>query len=448
MRRPSPSVLALSVALTLMSAAPAAAATLPSPRFSAPVIMRTGDQPGALVAADFNGDGKPDLATADSGSSSVSVLFGKGDGSFAQRTRYRTSAFPYDLVAADLNGDGSPDVVTASEDRAGSRLVVFLNDGTGRLHLVQSLRPGAFAVAAGDVNGDGMTDVVAATGAKRDFAVLLGVGRGRLGTARRYAGDRDGADDVELGDVNADGHLDAVLVSASEKLAVRLGNGDGTFGPERATPVTDEGENMLDVTLADLNRDGRLDAATASLYGDVGVFLGRGDGTFAGRTSYSTIGKADSVTVADYDGDGTLDMAVSGYDYLPFVRRGRGDGTFGKAQYLEWVLADYGVAADFNQDGRPDLAFVLSEQAYAKVFLNWTGLAAPPCVVLDLSTFRLRTAKRYLGFSGCRLGHVTRRYSRRFRRNHVISQGLPEGTVLPSGSAVDLVVSRGRRGAG
>jgi hypothetical protein len=247
--------------------------------------------------------------------------------------------------------------------------------------------------------------------------------------------------------MNGDGRLDAVLVTGREKLAVRLGNGDGTFGPERATPADDEGENMLDVTLADLNHDGRLDATTASYYGDVGVFPGRGDGTFGARRNYSTIGKADSVTVADYDGDGTLDLAVSGADYIPFVRRGRGDGTFGKAQYLEWVLADYGLAADFNQDGRPDLAFVKSEQTSASVFLNWTGLPAPPCVVLDLSSFRLRTAKQYLGFSGCRLGHITRRSSRRVRRNRVISQSPGESTVLPSGSTVDLVVSRGRRGS-
>jgi hypothetical protein len=436
-------LLEVSVALSLLGASPAAAADV---RFSAPVDATTGQSPAALVSADFNGDAKPDLATADSGSGSVSVLLGKGDGSFARRARYRTSASPYDLDAADLNGDGKPDVVTASDDRAGP-LVVFLNDGAGRLHRVQALGPRAFAVATGDVNGDGMTDVVAASAARRDFAVLLGTGRGRLGAARRYEGGREGANDVELGDVNADGHLDAVLVSAAEKLAVRLGNGDGTFGPERAMRVDDEGENMLDVTLADLNHDGRLDAATASFYGDVGVFLGRGDETFGPRASYPTIGKADSVTVADYDGDGNLDLAISAYDYLPLVRRGRGDGTFGKAQYLEWVLADYGVSADFNQDGRPDLAFVLSEQTFAQVFLNWTGLPAPPCVVLDLSTYRLRKAKRYLGYAGCRLGHVIRRYSRHFRRNHVISQRPREGTVLPSGSTVDLVLSRGRRGS-
>jgi hypothetical protein len=154
------------------------------------------------------------------------------------------------------------------------------------------------------------------------------------------------------------------------------------------------------------------------------------------------------VAVADYDGDGSLDLALSGAGFIPFVRRGRGDGTFGNAHYLEWVIADYGVAADFNQDGRPDLAFVKSEQTSASVFLNWTGLPAPPCVVLDLTTYRLGKARQYLGFSGCRLGHVTRRFSRRVRRNRVISQSPGMSSVLPSGSAVDLVLSRGRRGAG
>ena len=161
--------------------------------------------------------------------------------------------------------------------------------------------------------------------------------------------------------MNGDGRLGRASSSpAREKLAVRLGNGDGTFGPERATPATDEGENMLDVTLADLNHDGRLDAATASYYGDVGVFLGRGDGTFAPRQSYSTIGKADSVTVADYDADGTLDLADLGADYIPFVRADAATGRSARRTYLEWVLADYGDTADFNQDGRADLAFVLS----------------------------------------------------------------------------------------
>jgi hypothetical protein len=431
----------LSVAFTLLIAAPAFAA---DPRFSAPVRATTGRSPGALATADFNGDGKPDLATADYRSGMVSVLLGRGDGSFAARTAHRTTRYPWDVAAADLNADARPDLVTVSGEGAG-RVVVFLNDGAGRFHRAHSSALTAAAVVAGDVNADGIVDLVAASEARRDLAVLLGTGGGSFAPAQRYAGDRDGSNDLELGDVNGDGRLDAVLVTGREKLAVRLGNGDGTFGPERATRAPGEGENMLDVTLADLNRDGRLDAATASYYGDAGVFLGRGDGTFAARRNYPAIGKADGVAVADYDADGNLDLALSAYDFNPLVRLGRGDGSFGRAQYLEWVFGDYGVAADINLDGRSDLVFAESEGTGVKVFLNWTGLPAPPCVVLDVTTYRLRKAKRYFGFAGCRLGHVSRRSSRRVRRGRVISQRPRPGTVLPSRTALDVVVSRGRR---
>ena len=107
MRHPLPSLLVLS----LVAASPAAAA---DPRFSAPVHATTGQSPSALVTADFNGDTKPDLATVDYGGGSVSVLLGKGDGSFATRLVYRTTRSPWDLAAADLNADGRPDLVTVS----------------------------------------------------------------------------------------------------------------------------------------------------------------------------------------------------------------------------------------------------------------------------------------------------------------------------------------------
>ena len=443
MRHALPSV--LSVAFTLVIAASSSAA---DPQFSAPVYATIGLSPSAVVTADFNGDTKPDLATADMSSNTVSVLLGKGDGSFAARLSYRTSRFPWDIAAADLNADGRPDLVTGSGEGGDvARLVVFLNDGAGRFHRARSFPLPAAAVVAADLNGDGVVDLATVAERRRDFAVLLGTGGANFAPPQLYGGDREGSNDLELGDMNGDGRLDAVLVTNRKKLAVRLGNGDGTFGPERATAAPDEEDNMLDVTLADLNHDGRLDAATASYYGDAGVFLGRGDGTFAPRANYSTVGKADGVAVADFDADGNLDLALSAYDFNPLVRLGRGDGTFGKAQYLEWVFGDHGEAADINLDGRTDLVFAESERTNVKVFLNWTGRAAPPCVVLDLHRFRLRTAKQDLGFAGCRLGHVTRRFSRRVRRGRVISPRRRVGTVLPSGSAIDIVVSRGRRGA-
>ena len=104
-----------------------------------------GKFPFRLVAADFNADGKPDLATADHGSSfGVSVMLGNGNGSFRARAAYQTSSKPADIVPADLNGDGGVRVTAASGDRGGA-VTVLLNDGAGRFHRDQAYPSGAIA---------------------------------------------------------------------------------------------------------------------------------------------------------------------------------------------------------------------------------------------------------------------------------------------------------------
>jgi hypothetical protein len=102
--------------------ASATAATGPS--FSAPVQPPVGEAPFRVVAADLDGDGRADLASADHGSSSASVLLGRGDGSFRRRLAYRTAARAADIASADVNADGRPDLVTASEGRRGEIAVL------------------------------------------------------------------------------------------------------------------------------------------------------------------------------------------------------------------------------------------------------------------------------------------------------------------------------------
>ena len=420
--------------LALLICAPSAGAAT-TPRFSAPVRAVTGD---VGVAADFNGDGKPDLATIDE--RSAVVFLGRGDGTFQRRSSARTPRYPVDLADADLDADGDLDLVTAS-DESGA-VAVLLNDGSGRLRRDRVYPADAFAVAAADINRDGAVDLVTASYDRPGVGVLLGTGAGRFGATRRFPG--SDAVDVALGDLNGDGNLDAALAGGedADQVFVRLGAGDGTFGHE-TTLRTDA--DPLGVTLGDLNHDGRLDLATANFYGaDVSVFLGAGDGTFGAGEEYGMDAKPDTVVVADFDGDGNPDIATGSNDGVPAVRSGRGDGTFGKPHYLEWLFGSGGAVADFNLDGWPDLAFGTTDNRWAKVFLNWTGLPAPPCVAVDLTNFGLRLATRYLGYGNCRLGHVRRVSSRTVRRNHVISQRPRAGAVLPSGSRVDLVVSRGR----
>lgn len=421
----------------------ASAATVP--RFSAPVEAFSGRSPFRVVAADLNADGKSDLATADHGSRSVSVMLGKGDGSFRRFVRYRTSARPADVAAADLSGDGNLDLITASGDRGGS-VTVLINDGVGRFRRDRAYPSGAIApaLAAVDVNGDGLVDVLTANLGRRDLGVLLGLGGGRLGAVHRTSGG-DGAVDLDVGDLNGDGTIDVALATArhGDAVTVRLGNGDGTFGPKQ---TYEAGANPDGVALADLNHDGNLDLAVTNNEGDsVSVFVGSGDGTFGTESRHPMSVSPDAVVVADFDADGHPDIATSSVIDAPAVALGRGDGTFERAHELGWINFQGGAVADFNRDGRNDLAFAATDFPEASVLLNWTGLRAPPCVVLDFKGERLPSAKRYVRWGGCRLGRVYHRYSRRIHKNRVISQRPSIGSVLPSRSRVDIIVSRGRR---
>ena len=423
----------------------ASAAAATGPGFSAPVQPPVGEAPFRVVAADLDGDGRADLASADHGSSSASVVLGRGDGSFRPRVAYRTAARPEDIASADVNADGRPDLITASEGRRGLVSVLF-NDGAGRFHRDRAYPTGATApaVAAADVNRDGVVDILTANIGSRDLAVLLGQGGGRFGAALRVTGG-DGAVDLDVGDLNGDGNPDVALATAhrGDAVAIRLGNGDGTFGPKTKYVA---GSDPDGVTIADLNRDGRLDlAVTNADEGSVSVFPGRGDGAFNAESRYLMSANDDAVMVADFDGDGIPDIATSSVSDAPAVASGRGDGTFKPARSLEWLYEQGGAVADFNGDGRPDLAFAAVGDPQADVYLNWTGLPAPPCVVVDFRRERLRTARRDLRDYGCRLGRVRRRFSRSVRRNRVIAQSERDGAVLPSRSRINLLVSRGRR---
>jgi hypothetical protein len=262
---------------------------------------------------------------------------------------------------------------------------------------------------------------------------------------RRFAGGY-GVIDSDVSDLNGDGNVDVALATGNygDSVVVLLGDGDGSFGPPRNYPA---GDDPVGVAIADVTHDARPDLVIARYGGDgdVSVFPGRGDGTFdAATTTPMEIG-AEYVVVADFDADANPDVATSSILSSPAVASGRGDGTFEAARLLGWDYYQGGAVADFNRDGRPDIAMAASDVAEVNVFLNWTGASAPPCVVLDLRGDRLRTARRDLRDGNCRLGRVLRRPSRKVRRNRVIDPRPRIGSVLPSRSRVDVVVSRGRR---
>ncbi len=325
-----------------------------------------GEWPFAVSVAvgDVNGDGKLDLAIANSGLGTVAVLLGNGDGTFQTAVPYSTGGGnPNAVVIVDVNGDGKPDIVVANcgggcQSYDEGSVGVLLGNGDGTFQAPVSYSAWSVgSVAVADLNGDGYPDLVASNycqgaGCTSGVSVLLNNGDGTFQPAVSYGVPGYLSYSVAIADVNNDGKPDLLVGNGcldwscgSGSVGVLLGNGDGTFQP---AVIYDAGAGGFgasnSVAVADVNGDGYPDLVVADMgvwpytYGEVSVLLGNGDGTFQPAVIYSSgAGGAYSVAVADVNGDGKPDIVVAdegGKSYktgVAGVLLGNGDGTFQKA---------------------------------------------------------------------------------------------------------------------
>ncbi|MBV8269011.1 MAG: VCBS repeat-containing protein, partial [Planctomycetaceae bacterium] len=103
---------------------------MPSTSPFQPLPDFAGLKPSALVAGDFRGDGRTDLAVANQGSDDVSVLLGNGDGTFQKAVQYATGTGPDALVAGDFRGDGRTDLAVANQGSNDVSVLLGNGDGT------------------------------------------------------------------------------------------------------------------------------------------------------------------------------------------------------------------------------------------------------------------------------------------------------------------------------
>ncbi len=317
----------------------------------------TGIGPNALVCADFDNDGRMDVATANYGVGTVSILLGNGAGGFAPKVDYPIGLYGIAVAAGDLNGDGKIDLV-AGKDGAND-VAVLLGNGAGGFSAASHFTVGADprAVTLGDVNNDGKLDIVAANWTSNTLSVLIGNGAGGFVLAATLPTGVN-PNDVKLGDLNADGRLDLIVVdTGSSDLAVRLGGPGGTFGA--ATNYT-VGLTPTGAVVADLDNDGRLDVAVAnSGPGNATVLenLGTASGALAVAATLSSGGLPSAIVATDVDGNGFLDLVV--LDTAVSLFTNSGSFSFAPQSLSLAGAQSYDLAAaDFNGDGRPDLLFV------------------------------------------------------------------------------------------
>jgi len=332
-------------------------ATLTSVKTQSPA---TGAGPRALAVGDFNGDGIPDLAVANSSANTLTILQGNRDGTFtANSSAPQTGSQPYFVAVGDFNKDGKADLAVAN--RTSNSVTVLLGNGDGTFTASASTQQtgyGPTSIAVGDFNGDGLQDLAVVNGGSNTVTILLGNGDGTFTAAVLSPQIGSYPQSIAVGDFNGDGKPDlAVANEDSNTVTVLLGNGDGSF-VSVASPST--GSYPESIAVGDFNGDGKPDLAVANTFSNtVTVLLGNGDGTFTAAASPSTGNSPESVAVGDFNGDGKSDLAVANtFSNTVTVLLGNGDGTFTAAASPSTgtnTNPTFVAAGDFNADGIPDI---------------------------------------------------------------------------------------------
>ncbi len=359
------------------------AATDISPR----IDYSAGGQPKVIAVSDFDGDGKPDLTTANISLSNpnfidtVSVFrntSSSGNINFAPKLNFTTAGNNFSLTVADIDGDGKPDIISLNANQA--KISVLRNTSslgnisfaTASQFNISNLNGTATSIASGDLNGDGKPEVV----------VVGGMGLTNVAVFRNqstpgivsFASDvyfevSTGPRFVGIGDITGDGKPEIVAVS----------DGFGVVSVLRNTTITSisfatktdftVSANPYALAIGDLNGDGKHDVAVAN--NTTNVFVLRNTSTtsavsFATPVSYAAGTSPASVAIADLNGDGKLDLAVAnGTSGNLSLLRNNGSGgvlSMSAATTIDGPQPPLGLQplslaiGDLNADGTPDLA--------------------------------------------------------------------------------------------
>lgn len=390
-----------------------------------------GDEPVDGACVDLDGDGRLDLVSLNERSNTLSVLIGRGDGSFADQVSIAIKRFPFAMVAADLDHDGDLDLVTTHHlnryegiedglvgihlntgdgtsyasryiehefvhepgqivvhdldadghadliipDGLGGCLNIFHGDGTGSFDIESVRLWVAFSgyIAADDLDLDGDLDLVATTTQSVDqTVVLLNDGHGAFETAGVY----DTANNpfaLDVGDVNGDGFPDVVVaVYTSGDYALLINAGDGTMQEAIITPI---GDSPRDVRFCDTDLDGDLDLLVTTLGDDeLRVLHNNGSGEFGAASRYGAGVEPYSIDLGDLDGDGFADVVAFDQansfidDYAAVLLSDRAGGFRSDTRFGDLTSRDIVFAININNDGILDLGLIDHDAQQIQLF--------------------------------------------------------------------------------
>jgi hypothetical protein len=319
-----------------------------------PPAYAAGVSPISALIADFDADGRPDVATLDRLSGDVSILLGTGNGGLLPERRFPAGGLPRvgGMAADDFDGDGRIDLAVGLRGSGTVSILRGIGDGTFEPPLSFPSGVGLYHLISADLNHDGDPDLATADDTSGTVSILLG-GPG-LGFAAPIPHVIAGASYLAAADFDADGNIDLAAIgrtSQSSVLWLLHGVGDGTFSPSAVRTFPSGGSGLA---AGDLDGDDRSDLVlTEGMTVTAEWLRGRGDGTFEAPVVVAARSSGPSVHVADADGDGLPDIVTVGSTVT--IVPGNGDGTFDEPHMFLGARSFFSALGDLDLDGGLDI---------------------------------------------------------------------------------------------
>ncbi|MBN8569252.1 MAG: T9SS type A sorting domain-containing protein [Ignavibacteria bacterium] len=383
-----------------------------TPTLSVKTDMATLTSPYVTLLKDINGDGKLDIVVSEQAGNSIGVFIntttpGASTPTFSSRVDFASATGPTHMTIADFNGDGKPDVAAACNNVG--MIAVFLNTTTTgastptfAAHTDFTSGTTAWSVISGDFNLDGKPDMVGINRGGASMSVFLnttatGASTATFGTKTDFVLGSTPIGAVTT-DLNNDGNPDIVVTARGNAFISGFIN---TTTPGATTPTFTTRQDFATpsqpyfVASADLNGDGLKDIGVCTATGNsFSVFLNTmtlgstPTVSFSGKTEFATGNTPSYITGADFNGDGKPDLACTNAQagtssisvFLNTITPGASTPTFSaKTDFATGSSAAMICSADFNGDGRPDMACVSIVNNIVSVFLNTTtpGASTP-----------------------------------------------------------------------
>lgn len=345
-------------------------AQVPPACFTLASTPSVGLNPQAICTADFNNDGKADLAVANYSSNNVSILLGLGTGSFASVVNFSVGVNPQSICTGDFNGDSNADLAVGCN----TFIAIFLGNGTGTFSIITSniINYSGGNIITNDFNGDSKLDILFISGT--NVSLILGSGNGSFSSITSSLSSGTPSSLI-TNDFNNDGKLDyAVGGSFPSNVNVYLGLGTGSFvGTATANFFPSGGPALL--LSADFNNDSKMDLMIT----ESGLLLATGIGNGSFNFYYNNISTVSGSAFinADYNGDANQDIVVTTYNGVKILL-GIGNGSFvAPVNFVVGSFPNSLTNADFNNDGKIDVAVVNGSSNNVSILINTSGGTIP-----------------------------------------------------------------------